>query len=356
MIVFLDKVEQIKKHKYFVSPKNKSIILNQNFNTISFGYNLAFKNYTLPCPTCGKKMMSYKLFTKFEKQILIAKNTKETLDIISNYGKYLHKTEKECLNILKKQNQIFPKFNLQELLLSLEPEHSKMLTKIQLGILHDINNLSRSLPFKHKIKLIRTNYQAKKMILQNKNNYNTFKRKIWLNNISGLTENINNKTLTNKIHQKALSFPKSGNNISAFILKYSQRDSIEIAKRFLSNSIVSIDHIVPKSKNGKKNWTNYIPKCRDCNSSEGDLFFYKRIINNPEIIKNIQIFFDKIIGMINAGKKVMDNYYNYPLVLANKFKELSKDPRTNESLVNIDISHLKSKEWIKEHKKSHAKF
>lgn len=336
---------------------NKRSIITPNFtdsSNISFGYNIAFKNYSLPCPTCGKKMMNYKLFTKFEKQISAAKNTKEILDIISNYGKYLRGTEQKCLNLLKWKNQLSPNANLQELIIELAPTHLKSLKNEQLQNIESIKKISGTLPLKLKIKFNSINKQAEKIIL-NDDIKSPFKRKSWIDNIFELTEQISNKKLADQIYQKAMRFPNSENNINAFIIKYSRRDSLEIAKRFLINSIVSIDHIQPKSNAGDSNWMNYIPKCRGCNSSEGKTTFYRRVKDKPEIIKNTQIFMDRVIGLINAGKKVMEEFYDYPMIITNKLKDLSKNPKTKESLINLDISHLKSKEWINTNKNKHKK-
>jgi 5-methylcytosine-specific restriction endonuclease McrA len=37
-----------------------------------------------------------------------------------------------------------------------------------------------------------------------------------------------------------------------------------------TNKDLTLDHLIPRSKGGKSNWTNLVTACKDCNSRKGD--------------------------------------------------------------------------------------
>ena len=66
--------------------------------------------------------------------------------------------------------------------------------------------------------------------------------------------------------------------------------------------------------------------------------------------QNAQVAMDRIIGLINAGRKRMEGFYGYPKIIADKFEENTKGPDNSKSLIVLDISNLKSPEWIETQK------
>lgn len=326
------------------SYQTKSNAIRPNHQT-SFGYSLPFKNYKLICFRCGKPMISHKVYKNYVKKIT-SKTAKETLQILTSYKKYLRPVEKECHSILSKECGKTPNADLQELLIGLEPEHINKLKDEQFKILNKLDELSNKLPEEKEEELKTLNQEAREIILNGNSKNEPFKRKIWIENIYKLSESLENKKLADKIYQLAENFPNSNNNVSAFIIKYSRRSHREIGERFLSETQISTDHFDAHKNGGASHWTNYVSKDRGCNSNEGKMTPYKRARRFPATASNAQKAMDRIIGLINAGRKKMAGFYEYPKIIADKYRESTKIPNSDKSLVNLDISKLKSKEEI----------
>lgn len=314
-------------------------------DTVTFGYSLPFKNSNLTCFTCGGKLMTSKMFAKIKAHDLSG-SAKEALNFLSKYKRYLRRAEKDCFGIMQKEAAINPNINLQQILQKIYPSHIELLQKTQLKVINKVNTFSSQLPHEMGLKLKKINKSAREIILNEKIDKGNFKRKVWVDNIYNLVENLENRDLADQIYQIAESFPSSHNNAHAFIVKYSRRSSQEIGERLYSETPVSIDHLDPHGLGGASHWSNYAPKDRGCNSTEGRTSMYRRAQAAPQMAKNVQKGMDRIIGLINAGKRRMDGFYDYPKTIADKYREGTKIPGTGKSLINIDISHLKSKEWV----------
>ena len=319
-------------------------------DSVSFGYNIRFKNCDIPCSSCGGKMITSKLYKKFTERI-VSKSTKEILNIIAEYRKYLRPTEKACLEILRKENKLNPDADLNELLIGLSPKFLASLKIEQFRVLDKIDNLGTKLPLEEQKTLKHLNNNAKSIISGRRHGAGNFKRKIWLDNIFNFVQTLPNQQLAREIYQTADSFPTSENSVNAFIVKYLRREPMEIARRFLIDNIVSVDHILAKGLGGESHWDNYVLKCRGCNSREGHDTPLERVQKNPHMPKHSQKSMDKIIGFINAGGKKFGRLYNYPKVIAEKYHELTQCPKTGKSLIKLDISGLKPKGWIDEQRR-----
>mgnify|MGYP001809703799 CR=1 FL=1 len=323
-------------------------------DSVSFGYKLRFKNFNIPCSSCGGQMMSAKSYKKFTERI-VGKSTKEILNIIASYGKYLRPTEKACLEILKKENKLNPDADLKELLIGLSPEFLKSLTIEQFKVLDKIDKLGTKLPFEEQKALKHLNNNARNIISGRRHGAGNFKRKIWLDNIFNFVQTLPNQQLSREIYKTADSFPTSENSVNAFIVKYSRREPTEIARRFLIDTIVSVDHILAKHLGGESHWNNYVLKCRGCNSHEGHDTPLERVQKNPHIHEHSQKSMDRIIEFINAGSRKMRGFYEYPRIIAEKYHELTQCPKTGESLIKLDISGLKPQGWIDEQRRLNLK-
>lgn len=71
----------------------------------------------------------------------------------------------------------------------------------------------------------------------------------------------------------------------------------------------TLDHIVPKSKNGTNKSTNLITCCKKCNSSRNNKSIYK--FTNKEIIKKIKRHrYRKLNKYINKAKYILEKEKN----------------------------------------------
>lgn len=327
---------------------------NQKSVNVTFGYSLPFKNMHLRCFKCGEYMVAGKIVRKFSKQDF-TKDAQDALNKISSYKKFMQKTEKKCLETLIEENKKFNENNLQALLIRIRPTYMEQLKKEQYQILDKIDEFCDVLPVPENVRLEKINMEAREIMSCEKREKGPFKRKIWLENIYELTEKMQDRELADKIYQTAVSFPTAHDNVSAFIIKYSRQDSQKIGVRFLSEAEVSIDHFEAYDLGGESDWKNYVPKHRSCNSHEGNKTPYRRVKDDPQSIKNAQKAMDRIIGLINAGRKRLEEFYDYPQIIAKKFVDTTQNPNNSgDSFVKLDISKLKNKEDIEKNKQKTA--
>ena len=60
-------------------------------------------------------------------------------------------------------------------------------------------------------------------------------------------------------------------------VKYSRKNiysrdnyTCQYCREHFQKDLLTLDHVIPKSKGGKSNWTNIVTCCKSCNSSKGD--------------------------------------------------------------------------------------
>lgn len=142
-----------------------------------------------------------------------------------------------------------------------------------------------------------------------------------------ILQDYDNKKVKNKIISLIEKLPNSETSTNAFIAKHQFADSESIAFDLLRPSIVTIEHIHPKSKDGPNLLYNYALACErdNGNRSNGDLSLF--IIGYSR--KNQQRYFDELIE--EANKHNLNK--NTLLKMIKTF--------TKESGVAIDISKLK---------------
>ena len=196
--------------------------------------------------------------------------------------------------------------------------------------------------------------EKSKNILANGDSKFPFKRKKFIEVLNKINLSSADVEGMEQIMKKAESIPTSGNDVNAFIAKYTnrnmpsqkglvQRSDQEIAQRLLEPSIESVEHIRPQTtfKNinkevtvsGKDNISNLALAHKQCNSDRGHLTLneYMRTMN-PKAKEAIQKHVDFIINEIKAGR--LQGMDDYPQQLKETFAKES------HGSINIDISEI----------------
>ena len=88
-----------------------------------------------------------------------------------------------------------------------------------------------------------------------------------------------------------------------------QSTSLDVAIALIRPSLGTIDHIKPKALGGKSNKYNYVWTDQDCNNRKKHTLLAEFIHTEPQIVKNIQNYFDFFIQQLNNGRiKGLVNY------------------------------------------------
>ena len=71
--------------------------------------------------------------------------------------------------------------------------------------------------------------------------------------------------------------------------------------------ILTLDHLIPRSKGGKSSWTNLVTACKKCNSKKGDfrpekvgMKLNKPCLSNPLTFRSSKLQMDRLQGRLET--------------------------------------------------------
>ena len=125
--------------------------------------------------------------------------------------------------------------------------------------------------------------------------------------------------------------PSSKDNMSAYIVKYSDRSDREIGERLLTPSRASIEHIVADSLGGENEAANFMLTTTSMNSERGNMPIPEFRKRYPNITQYSQAYLEDIIKAGNKGKLQGHEWYPY----------LFRDTWKQESGIDLKLSRYK---------------
>lgn len=139
-----------------------------------------------------------------------------------------------------------------------------------------------------------------------------FGRLNFIEELKKITQNIENKSLANRLIQIATKLPTATQESSAFIVKASRKPSEKIGFDLLWGSVGNIEHINAFSKGGKDGMSNYAVSTNYTNSERSNRSFAQQLRKHPEAYKGCQAYMYKLFEYASNGilKKVgLNNAY-----------------------------------------------
>ena len=283
-----------------------------------------------------------------------AEYTQKAISTISEYEDGLMPVEKKVFKMIKESFNKNPKQTLSEILTNFRKNTIGHFSNSQTEILDEIDEIAKNTLTKQTRDAVLRATEKSKNILANGDSKFPFKRKKFIEVLNKINLSSADIEGMEQIMKKAESIPTSGNDVNAFIAKYTnrnmpsqkglvQRSDQEIAQRLLEPSIESVEHIRPQTtfKNinkevtvsGKDNISNLALAHKQCNSDRGHLTLneYMRTMN-PKAKEAIQKHVDFIINEIKAGR--LQGMDDYPQQLKETFAKES------HGSINIDISEI----------------
>ena len=270
------------------------------------------------CPCCGVEMMTQKQMNAVSKDL--GNTSAKAISTLKNYEKYMHPVEKECFNLMKDWSKSKPDASLKDLLQENKaPQLEKLQTK-QNSILDTVDEISKQLSSTEQEEVKKVTDTTRKFVSSTDKEIK-FKRKTFLKDIDDLKSKISNKEIYTQIHKEAEKMPTSQNDVSAFIVKYSERTHQEIGERLVKLSVGTIEHIKPRSEGGRNTVSNYMLECGGCNHERSSIPLGDWVDSHPEMKENTQKYIDEVIKRINAGE--MKGFSFYPAAVARTLYEQS---------------------------------
>jgi len=310
------------------------------------------------CPCCGVEMpMVDDIIAKLTDANLSG-DCKTAVKALSYFEGNMHKVEKGCFDILKAVSEKKPSRTLQGILASVRPEYFEKLKLTQFKIIDQLDEVGKGLSADSARRLKVITSTAKNCITC-EGNYDSFKRKPMLDQIFKLKRQVQEKEIADQLYKIVQTLPASGDDLNAFVVKYSQRSSREIGQRLVSPSTGTVEHIKPRSLGGASDDVNYMLECAGCNNPRGNQIFSDFVADNPQMIHNIPVgtdmgglsteewvkihpehkgniqkHFDEVIDKINDG--TIEGHDWYPALVA---KTIEKE---SSGSVVLDLSRLKT--------------
>ncbi len=311
----------------------------------------------VPCPYCGTRLINGKEISHLNKDNL-GQASSSAINLLKPFEDRMHPVEKQVFGIIKKLSKKEPQKNIRELLDTVRPEHLERVKTQELGILDKIAQFSNKHVKKEEDskKLINLVDEATLIIEQQDENY-IFRRRKFMEKLDKITVKMEDQNAATKVKEIAEELPKAQENISTFIVKYTQKDPktkiektpYQIGIALVEPSVGSLEHIVPRhpqdnSKGGENKYSNYIYASREWNTKRQNMPLDKWVTKNPKIKDYMQKYIDVVIDKINKGE-AMKRCRVYPILVAETLEKESK------GLIKLDTSKLKlSKAQIKAEK------
>lgn len=344
-------------HKYDWNNQNNYFGMSKNYldssaiDVVSFsggtgadGKRMRKRLAGIHCPCCGIKMLTP---ADIKKALILPPDSpsKEVIPVLKKYSNQLHEVEKSTLQLLEVLSNKYPEKNLRELFDAVRSENLISLYKDELKIIDRIKAVGSFLSEESKKKLDATLISAEDLII-NGNYDSTFKRRAFIGKIGDVVYTLCEKDAADTIFEIAHEMPRAGNNRSAFIVKFSEknpangleRNSHDIIKAMMMPSLGTVEHVRAKSplvKNGggSNEMHNYIVECSRDNNMRDCMPFREFVKKHPQFYgENIQRYIDAIIEKLNHGE--LKGFENYPLQISRTLRRQSKGK------IKLDISAL----------------
>ena len=274
--------------------------------------------FDIPCPVCKKTLYGVKKFKAFEKRVNEATTTKELLDAILPDKKYLHDIEREIYEMFVAENKKDPSKSLHNILKEKLWTEEPLLIHKQSDIFFYIQLLNKENPTPYSKAIQDLIFETYARIFDPRKT-SRFSRKIFKDKLTSIIEQSNDIKLKLDMISTAAELPTSYNDKAAFIVKYAKRNykdadpNKKIALRMLSNSLVTEEHSIARSKGGSNEPHNIALECACDNNRRGNAPILTQVLENPEMIVNYPFYVAKLCELnreIGLSKSYILGNYN----------------------------------------------
>lgn len=311
------------------------------------------------CPCCGIKMFSGKELVKVTPQNMSGPSS-TAIAILKDFEECMHPTEKKVFKFLEKLSEKEPQKDLRQLLDKVRPAYYEKQREAITQVLDDMSEIGQDLDSKSKSRL-KVVLKEEMDIISSDSNQIDFKRKKFIDKVKDVTWKFPQREIADKLLKKAEEVPTSSDGVSAFIVKYTQknpntkreRTAYDIAYRLIQPGQGTIEHIHPRSDGGRNRVSNYLWECAQDNNNRGSQPFSEFVKSHPGMAeKNIQQHIDEVIEIINNGG--MEGFRAYPLEVAETIKKETKGKVILDTS-KLNITKEEAAAEIAEREKRYAK-
>ena len=358
--VSLNKIQMPSFAKYQTNPMTLHTLKADSFEKSPSVANVSFTSVDnsaigqavrdlgdVPCPYCGTRVINGKEISHLNKDNL-GQASRNVINLLKPFEDRMHPVEKQVFGIIKDLSKKEPEKNIRELLETVRPEHLEKVKTQELGILDKLATYTnKSVKNKQDSKKLIDLVDEATLIIEEQDANYIFRRRKFMEKLDKITVKMEDKSAAEKVKEIAEELPKAQENVSTFIVKYTQKDPktklektpYQIGIALVEPSVGSLEHIVPRhpqdnSKGGENKYSNYIYASREWNTKRKNMPLDQWVMKNPQIKENMQKYMDVVIDKINKGE-AMKRCRVYPIIVAETLEKESK------GLIKLDTSKLK---------------
>ena len=269
------------------------------------------KLYEIPCASCGGVTLQPKQIEGFVRTVqdLRGEELVQQLQRRNNLYREFEAgiVEKICATAVE-----YPDYDLNAIVNNLSQKYVDELKSAQLGVFNKIRSVAKKLKRDDEAKI--EEYLKKQENLITKPDYEQgeyFRRLDFMNGLITAGKDIKQSQVFKQILVLADQIPSSSNSESAFYVSYSRKQNDEIARRIISPSASTTEHMLPASKGGKNESSNYIVMCSSCNSKRSNMSYTEWIKTMPNMVKNFNNYLVEVTRRIDDGELGLE-YVDYP--------------------------------------------
>jgi len=312
----------------------------------------------VPCPYCGTRVINGKEISHLNKDTL-GGTSKDAVINLAPFEDRMHPVEKQVFGIIKDLSKKEPQKNIRELLETVRPEHLENVKNQEFKVLNKLSKYgNKYLKDETESKKLNNLVDEATLIIEEQDENYIFRRRKFMEKLDGITKNMQNQETAKNLKQIAEELPNAQDNVSTFIVKYTQKDPkskiektpYQLGIALVEPSVGSLEHIIPRHpqdktvKGGENKYSNYIYASREWNTKRKNMPLDQWVTKNPQIKDHMQKYIDVVIDKINKGQ-AMKRCRVYPILVAETLEKESK------GLIKLDTSKLKlSKAQIKAEK------
>lgn len=238
-------------------------------------------------------------------------NAQSAVNFLQNYERYMHNIESQVFGVFKNADHK-GKRDFQNILQEFVPESLERLKAKQTEILNGKNKLIENMSpeIAEKVKEIRD--KTLQSVIDG-----SFGRKSVLSQIKNIKAEGEDLNRIIKLYQYWYKLPSSSSDFDAFVVKYAKESHEAIAKRLLSNSVATIEHIKPQARGGEDKLGNFLLVSAEFNNERDTMPLQEFMMLHSDIdVKgNIQKYINDVVKEINKGKSGLANRSWYPEAL-----------------------------------------
>lgn len=285
----------------------------------------------LKCAYSRKPMIASteakKIYAKLDKR----SNAQAAINYLEHCEKYMHEIESQIFDMFKeaphKGKQTF-----QTILQDLKPDALVRLKSKQIAILTDTNKYISKMSEPIAQQVIAVRDEALQKVEDD-----TFGRKSLLEKLKLIKAEGTDLLNVIKVYQAWYKFPRSTNDVDAFIVQYSKEPHEAIAKRLISTAVATVEHVKPQARGGEDSLSNFLLVSARFNNERDTMPLDEYIKLNDEVnIKvNLQKYMDDVIHEVNNKKSTFSTRSYYPKAIT-----LTVQNETN-NLVELETKGLR---------------